>query len=234
MEVARPFRENDPVEAVADATQLAALSFAAAVHGYLAPMSSGTRVVMHRAISRGGMTFLQQASPYAGRSSLDHSASGRIMDLDRGIVGYALKNKLIAHTKPFDSEEELFQAIQTSMKKVGDDRNFSDVARSYLAVPMIGADGETATVLYSDSFTSGLFAPRIVEAVRDMCAGFCIALDQLSERPFAYVENFSRPRGEPTMGNPDVYDGVQQLAQGLQVPRYQRLSYFNLESKRYS
>lgn len=233
MEVALPFRKNDPVEAVADATQLAALSFAAAVHGYLSPMSSTTRVVMHRAISRGGMTYLQQASPYAGPSTLDHSASGRIMDLDRGIVGYSLKNKLIAHTKPFESEEQLFQALQTSMKEVRDDRSFANVARSYLAVPMLGADGDVATMLYADSFTPGLFELSIVKAVRDMCMGFCKAFDQVSETPFAYVENFARPRGEPMRGNPDVYDRVQQLVQGMAVPRYERVRYFNLESKRY-
>ena len=155
------------------------------------------------------------------------------MDLDRGIVGYALKAKLIAHTKQFESEEQLFQAIQTSMKIVGDDRSFADVARSYLAVPMIGADGHVATLLYADSFTPGLFGPGIVEAVRNMCIGFCKAFDQVSERPFAYVENFERARGEPMRGNADVYEGVQQLAQGMEVPKYERLRYFNFESKRY-
>lgn len=233
MEVAPPFRKDDPVEAVADATQLAAFSFAAAVHGYLAPMSSRTRVVMHRAFSRGGKMYLQQASPYAGQSTLDHAASGRIVNLDRGIVGYSYMNKLIAHTEPFESEELLFQALQTSMKDVMDDRSFADVARSYLAVPMIGADGDVATMLYADSFTTGLFDHSIVEVVRDMCTGFCKAFDQVSVTPFAYIENFTRPRGEPMRGQPDVYEIVQKLVHDMEVPRYERVCYFNLDSRRY-
>lgn len=222
------------IEPAPSATQLAALSFASAISGMLSIRGRKVRVVLHRVINRLGIAYLQQTSPYAGTDRLDHSTAGRVFSFTTGVMGYALLHKQIAHTRKFQTVEELEGRLRADMKLVDDKRSFEIVARSYLAIPMLGADEEVATLLYADSMQPGVFANASqVKTLRDICQGFCNTIDQMVVAPLPYIENFPMQEARPAKDAVDVYPSVQELLPSIKVPRYKSLLSFNLETKSY-
>lgn len=233
MKVEEPFRPAE-IEAVPPATEQATLVFSAAVSGVLREIAPRVRVTILRVLTRSGRSYFQQTAPYAGGEALDHSRSGRVFSFSTGIMGLAVKNKQVARTRIFPSLAELENAIEADMRRVGDPRALDQVARSYLAIPMLGATGSAVTTLYADAMQPNVFDnKKTVALIVAMCDGFCRVADQLSESPIAHIENFSIEIGTPVKDNEDVYDNVQELLPDIKVPQFDRMDYLNFQFTRY-
>lgn len=231
MATVAPFRQA-AVEPVPAATQLAALSFVSGVSGVLHGRSDRFRVVLHRVLSRAGKSYLQQASPYAGMETLDHSLAGRVLPLSTGVVGFAWKNGKIARTRDL-AAPELEAALPADMAHVGDKRDLADVARSYLAVPMLGPDGQSTTILYADTHTVGLFADDVLVAlIASMAQGFCTVMDQMTTKPLSSIQNYELEKGAPVLEEENVYEHLQELVPAIPVPRYSSVRLLNLQTTR--
>src|SRR5256885_1766384 len=115
MEKEYPFPEPVPL-----ATQLALLPFLSAMHGMLWPEDPRLRFTIHRTVTRENRQYLQQACNYVGpQIAAERRGVGRIME-----------------------EQDFLRDLQQALANDGDDRDVSLSARSWLAVPFLGANDE--------------------------------------------------------------------------------------------
>lgn len=224
-------RHPEPVPGV---SQVAVLPFLAAVEGYLRGDLEvrGLRMTMHRVMSRLGSQYLQQAAPYVGADGVTgFEKAGRTFPVNEGIMGAAFENGKIWRTAHFSNLSALRAALQTSMNKVGDLRPISDVALSYLAIPLLSENGYPVLIFYADCKVLNFFSnDSRVKAVTRMCQGFCRVIDDLQRSPVGQLKNFPLQEAEPYRGAPTVYPDLQEEFRGAPAPRFAHLQSFNFEA----
>ena len=219
-------------EPVPAASQLTALPFAAAVAGHIENhhKPSFLRVVMHRVMSRDGAGYIQQVSPYLGSPQYEPARAGRILPVTTGVIGNAMKTKSVVRTRHYADVRKLLADLKADMKSTNDTRSIDDVAKSYLAIPMLSARDEVITILYADTHTPNVFAKdALVDDILGMCCGFCALIDHLSEHPLSQIKNYPMEPGVPVTDDPTVYPRLQEVLK-RPVPHYQALRSFNFEA----
>jgi hypothetical protein len=209
-------------EPVPSASQLATLSFLAAVEGFLRGSRPRVdlRLTVHRSINREGQQYLQQVCRYVGTDNKSVSpGTGRLFPVTFGIMGAAFEKGQIMRTKRHEVEEELVKALPAREK-----------ARSWLAVPFMGPAGEPVLVLYADTAEFNFFSDNErVSAVVDMSWGFCRLIDLLEVEPFPALRNYPFQSGDRITGDPTVFS-VQEPLDWLPAPQFARLKSFNYEA----
>jgi hypothetical protein len=216
---------------VPPASSFAAISFAASVEGYARSVGGGDtlRVVMHRLMSFEGQDYFQQLSWYLGPKP-DPKGAGRIFEVSTGVIGEAWLKKKILRTRSYSDDAEFMDALQKSMNETGDTRSISAVALSYLAVPILGPDGDAVLVLYADNRHRNFFADDVnVKTIVAMSEGFCRAFDDLEENPLPHLRNYPVARAEPALGARGVYRHIQEELDDPRPPQFKRVSSFNYE-----
>jgi hypothetical protein len=224
-------RKTHP-EPVPGASQFAVVPFIAAVAGFL--HSSGvverTRVVLHRTVNREGGEYLQQLSSYAG-ISYDPTQAGRMNPVTTGIMGKAYALRKIVRTGSYATADRLLADLQEDMAEVGDRRRLDEVARSYLAIPMVSDKNVVVTLLYADSFTINAFVNDArINTLLEMCRRFCQSVDELVKQPVPGIRNFELVPGTPVEDTATVYRRIQTVVEGAELPTYRQLSSFNFEA----
>ncbi len=222
-------------EPVPASSQLAVLPFLAAVEGYL--LQSGSldrlRLTCHRVMIREEVGYLQQLCTYLGTVKRDASGIGRIFPVSTGLMGEAALSREILRTRHYDRVDDLLRDLKSDLADTSDPRDLSNVPLSYLAIPLLGQNGDTVLVLYADAFEFGLFADnKRVQTIKYMCDGFCRLYDWIEEaKPFRSVRNYPLPKGIPAMEAPTIFKRIQErFPFGKDVPRFQRLDSFNFDA----
>ncbi|HMV59221.1 MAG TPA: hypothetical protein PKD38_18665 [Nitrospira sp.] len=219
-------------EPVPGATQLAALPFSAAVVGCLEHhgVKDKNRVVLHRTVTREGGEYLQQVSSYVG-SGYDPRQAGRMNAVTTGIIGKAYALQKILRTRHYPSSKALLEDLRKDMDEIKDKRPIASVARSYLAVPMISSTGSIVSVFYADTFTVNAFAnDGLVKCIVEMCRGFCGIMDELARIPLPGIKNYELTPGKPVEDLATVYPRLQRVLEDWEIPRFNHMSYLNLEA----
>lgn len=230
MKTSRPkFPEPVPV-----ATQLAVLPFLAAVEGFLAPHSEGQRlrVTMHRVMAREKHRYIQQVSQYLGHGfDKTNQDAGRLFPEGTGLMGKAVKDQQVFRTRHYEAIETLHKDLEIDLKTTGSKKTVDESAVSFLAVPFVGSDEDTVLVLYVDTLTFNFFADnKRVQAVLDMCNGFCRAFDWVTEdEPLQNLRNFFTPEKEFKPGEATAFENLQEKF-GVDVPKFKALKSFNFET----
>ncbi len=228
---APPFAKEQLYEPLSSATQFAVMPFVGAVAGRLrdSRKTTGLRVVLHRSILRDRQIYLQQTSGYLGDVPFDPGGAGRILKVNEGIVGRAYSEKKIARTRYF-AAAEVDGVLAANMKVTDDKRPLDQVAKTYLAIPMLTSTHGVAAVLFADAHTPNLFAEDdLVKEVVGMCRGFCTAMDRLLEHPLDRIRNLPIREGEPALAEKaTVYPAMQEVLD-WEVPEFQRLTTLNFE-----
>lgn len=202
------------------ASQLAVLPFLAAVEGYLSEDGTveGLEVTIHRAMNREGSQYLQQLTEYFPPSP-NAKNSGRVFQVDHGIIGAAYRSKRIYKTRQFATEEQLLAEI---------DPNREPGKRAWCAVPFLGPNESVVLVLYARCNLLNFFSDERVTRVVSMAKGFCRLHDYLHDKPFRNLQNFPLDEGEPSIGGGEAYE-VQDVYD-IAPPRFEKLSSFNYEA----
>jgi hypothetical protein len=225
-------RRNHP-EPVPPATQLAIMPFLAAIEGFLNGQGSidGLRVTMHRIMVREGSGFFQQACGYLPIATTNwQDQVGRILQVNEGIIGKAREDQKIWRSKYFETEAEVLTALKQAMEKTGDDRPIEKVAKSYLAIPFLGATDEVVLILYADCNVPNFFgSDDRVQRTAEMCYGFARLFDKLQEKPFLTLRNFPLQKGTLVAGERTVYTDFQEEV-NFSLPKFQKLTSFNFEA----
>ena len=222
-------------EPVPAASQLAVLPFAAAVEGYLTGEQPNIRLrlTVHRIMNREGQQYLQQLCRYLGpESSSGKLDTGRLLPVNYGIVGQALKDLTVLRTRHYPTQEALLTDLRKDFETIGRDvGKLQDEPLSWLAVPFQASDGKPVLVLFADCHQFNFFADDLrVEAVVNMCWGFARLADRLEQEPLPNLRNFGFDPGENVTGPKTVYETVQEWAKQFSVPKFQVLKSFNYES----
>lgn len=223
-------RKTHP-EPVPGASQLAALPFTTAVAGYLRNfgIDDRTRIVLHRTVSREGGEYLQQLSAYAGQI-YDPSSAGRMNAVTSGIIGKAYAQQKIIRTRRYADHDKLLQDLRDDMADVGDGRDIEQVARSYLAIPMISPIGAVAAILYADTFTVNAFASdERLNCIISMCREFCTLLDAITKQPLPGIRNYELSPGRPVEDLATMYPRLQEVLEDP-PPMFLHLRSFNFEA----
>jgi hypothetical protein len=221
-------KDYEHPEPVPYASQLALLPFLSGVHGYLDDGSMGLRVVIHRAMSREGKGYLQQACRDIGPTDSDPDAKvGRLWHVNYGIIGMAYGKRAISRTKKFPDEQSLRKELDENRKRLGEKGTIPQL--SWLAIPFLGATGNPMLVLFADSYKFNFFADDLkVKAVVNMCRGFCRLIDELEDEPVPRLRNFPLQPGDMVQGDPSAYS-FQEVLTDLALPRFERLESFNYD-----
>lgn len=109
-----------------------------------------------------------------------------------------------------------------------------DISRrrlSWLAIPLLGANGTPTMILFADTYRFNFFADDgRVNAIVEMCWGFCRLVDTLEEDPFPTIRNFPFEGGKRVEGSRTVYPTLQEELPNLAPPQFRRVNSFNYES----
>jgi hypothetical protein len=202
-------------EPVPLASELVVLPFVAAVAGYLAHVAGADarlRVTMHRTVWRDGEGRMQQLCDYLGTPGAKGLGRGvgRVLPMDTGIAGEALRTGKLVRTKEFKDEQALQDVLRRDMATTGD--SALAVATAYLAVPFL-YETSAVVVLYAEAYRLNLFAlDDVVNAVVGMCRSFCSVLDGLEQKEVPMFRNYPPTRtGLRTTGGLLVYPNLQEV-----------------------
>lgn len=216
-------------EPVPPASQLAVLPFVAAIDGYFREAGDvpGLRLTVHRAMSREGDDFLQQACAYVQEGGGEwRDKVGRTFAVDTGIIGAAYRTGEIWRTKHFDDIETLRAALRAEEKN----RDPETVAAAYLAVPFLGPQRQVVLVLYAECNELNFFADdERIKRVVAMGQGFCRLFDWLQKDPFLNLRNFPLQKGKPITGVGGLYS-VQEAVPSIAPPAFAEVPSFNYEA----
>ncbi len=213
---------SDKFESLPAASQLAVLPFLAAIEGYLSEQGDVQKLelTVHRTMNRDGSEYLQQLTEYFPLNPSTQGKSGRVIPVDRGIVGAAYQSRKIYRTRFFDDEPALMNAVDL-------DRSEKDF-RAWCAIPFLSADGSIVLVLYARCAIMNFFDDERIRRIVSMANGFCRLYDYLADSPFQNLRNFALESGTPVLGGETVYKA--QEAIGLAPPIFKKLTSFNYES----
>jgi hypothetical protein len=216
-------------EPVPPASQLAVLPFVAAIDGYFRESGDvpGLRLTIHRAMSREGDYFLQQACAYLQEGGGDWRGKvGRTFAVDTGIIGAAYGTGQIWRTKHFPDMEILRTALREEEKT----RDPDTVAAAYLGIPFLGPQEQVVLVLYAECNKLNFFADdERIRRVVAMGRGFCKLFDWLQKDPFLNLRNFPLQKGTPVTGVGGLYS-VQEPVPSIAPPAFMEVPSFNYEA----
>jgi hypothetical protein len=226
------YRNQEPVPLV---SQLAVLPFLAGVDGFLRENGDvpGLRITVHRVMSREGQGYLQQVCAYINDAGADWRGKvGRTFPVNEGIMGAAYETGRVWRTKSFPTREALIPVMQEDMHGVGDQRDPDGVAIAYLAVPMLGPQGEVVLILYADCNKLNFFVDeQLIRHVVAMCKGFCRLFDWLQhDLPFPNLRNLPLQKGNPVRGNRTLYVSIQERVDKIDPPKFKAVPFFNYEA----
>ncbi len=226
----KPLAQYENPEPVPSVSQLCALPFVAAIAGYLTETAGceHARVTLHRVMNRDKQAFLQQICSYAG-SALDHTKAGRIFAVSVGIIGKAFSERMIVRTRFQASEVDWWSSYRADRKEVGDTSAEVSQVLSYLAVPLLNAEGDDCVcVLYAEASGLNVFAAEVdLRAILGMCEGYCRVIDGLANTRLPRIRNYPLPVGTPINGNVTAYPRLQEAMKIPQPPRFRALTSFN-------
>src|SRR6516225_9267733 len=223
------YRNPEPVPLV---SQLAVLPFLAGVDGLLRESGEvpGLRITVHRVMSREGQGYLQQVCAYITDSGADWRGKvGRTFPVTEGIMGAAYEFGRVWRTKSFPTREALILVMHENMKRVGDTRDPNTVAIAYLAIPMLGPQGEVVLILYADCNKLNFFVDdQLIKHVVAMCKGFCKLFDWLQhDLPFPNLRNLPLEKGKPAREKETLYLSIQEQVEKIDPPKFKAVPFFN-------
>lgn len=225
------YRNPEPVPS---ASQLAVLPFLAGVDGLLREGRDvpGSKITMHRAMSREGQGYLQQVCAYVNSGGIEWRGKvGRTFPVNEGIMGAAYGNGRVWRTKRFPNSEQLRAVMRQDMEQTGDHRDPETVEISYLAVPFLGPQNEAVLILYAACDELNFFADDDrVRSVVAMCKGFCRLFDRLQQEPFPNLRNFPLQKGHAVTGSRTLYVSIQECLDYIEPPQFEFVPSFNYEA----
>ncbi|MBY3081857.1 MULTISPECIES: hypothetical protein [Rhizobium] len=210
---------NHP-EPVPPASQMAVLPFLSAIEGLLSASSvDNLRLTIHRVMSREGQEYLQQICQYLPMQVASKASGGRTFPVNEGIMGAAYESQMLYRTRFYETDDDLRQAMD-------DDKA---TAKSWIAMPLLGPDGQVVLIFFAECNTLNFFADdnRVAQIV-SMANGFCRLHDYLQDSPFANLRNFPLQKGTPNREGGGVY-GVQEPLD-VELPKFRTLTSFNYEA----
>ena len=191
-EITEPTKRGWRQEYLPAATEVLAIGFVAAVAGFL--RSTGTcgndfRTTIHRTLPIGREVFLQQVSPYMGKTQRE-GAKGRTFGFNHGTIGYAAVQKSVVRTRQKASKEsdsEYRRLFQSDMDKLAlntHSQRMNDEVRSVVAIPILEKNKKyTLAVIFADSTATNAFNDEVIEALSRMGQAFASQIDAIhSER----------------------------------------------------
>lgn len=205
-------------EPVPDLSKLMALSFLAGISGALrAEEAVAVRLTLHRVMTRGPSAYLQQICPYLPTSRFKESDAGRIFSVDEGIMGEAYSTCSIWRTKYYSSPDVFEGDLISARMAVGESADLPK-ARSWLAIPFIGQDGEPVMILFAESERFNFFSSDdIVHGIIDACNGFSEFLNLMNHDGPDIAKNYPLDKGIPAKGKKTVYRGIHEKIANHQV-----------------
>ena len=147
-------------------------------------------------------------------------------------MGAAYEFGRVWRTKSFPTREALILVMHENMKRVGDTRDPNTVAIAYLAIPMLGPQGEVVLILYADCNKLNFFVDdQLIKHVVAMCKGFCKLFDWLQhDLPFPNLRNLPLEKGKPAREKETLYLSIQEQVEKIDPPKFKAVPFFNYEA----
>lgn len=217
-------------EPVPEISRLLALSFISGLAGALqAGSAAKLRCTLHRVMSRGTNTYLQQLCPYLPEAKFKESDAGRIFGVDEGIMGAAYQTRSIWRTKHHRSPEAFNKALLSAKKLSGEPEKLTG-EQSWLAVPILGKSGDPVLVLFAESEDFNYFSnDAIVLGIVNACNGFVELLNILELSKSGIVRNYPLPKGTGVLYGQTAYVDIHENFDECQPPTSLTFDSFNFE-----
>ena len=218
-------------EPVPEISRLLALGFLSGLTGALqASNTAKLRCTLHRVMSRGTETYLQQLCPYLPKIRFNESDAGRIFGVDEGIMGEAYKTGSIWRTKRHSTPESFNKALLAAKKANGESPLLTG-EQSWLAVPFLGKSGDPVLILFAESKEFNYFSnDTVVLGIINACNGFAELLNILDASESGNARNYPLSKGEGVTKGRTAYIDIHENFEGHQIPTSLNFDSFNFES----
>jgi hypothetical protein len=134
------------------------------------------RLTLHIPVDARGTVLLEQVIDYVSDDPDRRTGQGRRFSPRSGIIGQAFRTGTVfVATRESEDLEQFVQELIDHWHYTLEDTKALDLrARSFIAVPLPGADDRTAAVLYVDSTKKDYFTANRRQLILDACRGIAL------------------------------------------------------------